>query len=212
MATLTVQPSAKDSTLQQIAPTINYGSAAAIYVADRDGSRNARAVIEFDISGLPVDMAITSATLSLYYYDYHAADGYGNPSGKTVWAYKLTRTDWVEAQVTWNIYKTANNWTTAGGDYVTVTPSGGSTTFPAAAGAWMNWNVKAIVQNAYSNGNPAEFLVRFATESRAGGSFSYFYSKEHATAGTRPKLTIDYKEAGGAPAGMAATLIGDKMI
>ncbi|GAI55677.1 unnamed protein product, partial [marine sediment metagenome] len=101
-------------------------------------------------------------------------------------------TDWVETQATWLIYKTGSNWTAAGGDYVTSSPSGGSAIVPTPPG-WMSWDVLAIVQDAYDGSNPAEFLVRFETEEDALGWNCDFYSNKY-TGDTSlcPKLVIEY--------------------
>jgi len=151
-----------------------------------------RSLLEFDLSELPPGATLNSASLQLYYYRW----GNDNPTGKTAWAYKLTRADWVELEAAWNIYKTGSNWTAAGGDYVTSNPDGGSTTFPADYG-WMTWNVLAIVQDAYDGSIPAEFLVKFETEGLESlYSLAYFYSNNEAAETTkRPKLVIDYTPA-----------------
>lgn len=189
--TLTIQPSAKDTYLAEPSPTSNYGADEYLYLADSIGYTR-RPILEFDISELPVGATLTSAVLQLYYYTYSG----DNPTGKTVWAYKLTRTDWVELEATWNIYKTGSNWTTSGGDYVTSGPSGGSTTFPAGYD-WLAWSVLDIVQDAYDGSVAAEFLVKFETEQLASGwSGLSFRSTDYTTDPTKqPKLVIDYAVA-----------------
>ncbi|GAI61903.1 unnamed protein product, partial [marine sediment metagenome] len=72
-----------------------------------------------------------------------------------------------------------------------------STTFPAGYG-WMAWGVLAIVQDAYINSNPAEFLVKFETE---GKSSDYSRAKFHSNDYTDdtdlcPKLVIYYTAVG----------------
>lgn len=47
---------------------------------------------------------------------------------------RITRDDWVQAEATWNIYKTANNWTTGGGDVDLVTPAAVTFNSPIATG------------------------------------------------------------------------------
>lgn len=186
--TLTIQPSAKDTTIRENLPTSNYGERAYFFVQDR-ANFTYRSILEFDISELPAGATLNSASLELYYYRWDD----GDPSGKTVWAYKMTKPTWVELEATWNIYKTGSNWATSGGDYVTSNPSGGSITFPADFG-WMAWNVLAIVQDAFDGSIAAEFLMKHETEGLGSGfGVSRFYSKYETTQTTlRPKLVIDY--------------------
>ncbi len=188
--TLAVQPSAKDNYLWEASPETNNGYDVLLHVVDGAFGETYRPILEFDISSLPAGATLISASLLLYYYFHEGTD----PSGKTVWAYKLTRIDWVELESTWDIYKTGSSWTSGGGDYVTSDPSGGSTIFPAGYG-WMTWNVLAIVQDAYDAGNPAEFLVRFATEGlESGSSYPYFHSNDYTDdTDLCPKLVIEYE-------------------
>lgn len=175
----------KDSYGRVNSPTSNYGTATDLRVSQ--GGEKARSWFEFDISAIPAGQVITSATLSLYYSSYIGT----NPSGQTVWAYKLIRIDWVESEVTWNIYKTGSSWTTAGGDYVTSDPSGGSTTFPGAGGAWLTWNVTDIVQDAYDSEDSVEILIRYNDESPTSYARAFLNSKENAS--NKPKLTVVYE-------------------
>jgi len=193
----------KDNYIVQSAANSNYSSSSTFFLNNR-ASFLIRAILEFDISGIPTGQTLTSASLQLYYcYDSNSSS-----SGITVWAYKQIRTNWVEAKSTWNA---ANDddldgvndagdifWTTAGGDYVTSSPVGGSTTFPASYD-WVSWNVLAICQNAYAGAIPAEFLLKFETEGLSSGySKPNFFSKEYTTdTSLRPKLTIAYEAAGG---------------
>ncbi|MBA7586965.1 hypothetical protein ES708_28972 [subsurface metagenome] len=190
--TLTVQPSAKDAMIHEGAPTNNYGGTNNVQVYDYP-ENSIRSLLEFDISGLPA-ATLDAASLQLYFYQWYDYD----PVGKTVWAYKLTRTNWVELEATWDIYKTGSSWTTAGGDYVTANPAGGSTTFPADKLAWMTWNVLAIVQDAYDGSIAAEFLLKYETEQvpKPGYSECLWHSKDYTGDDSlRPKLVIDYTPA-----------------
>lgn len=189
MAELVIQPSAKDNTPSEYWPTTNYGAASIIYLMD-GATETRRAILEFDLSDIPGGQTIVSANLQLYFRGF----AHTNPSGKTVWAYKLTRIDWVEAQSTWNVYKSGSNWTNPGGDYVTSNPAGDSIVFPASPG-WISFDVLAIVQDAYGEDNPAEFLVKFATEQLASGfSQVELWSNNYSTdTSLRPKLVIEYE-------------------
>jgi len=188
--TLTVQPSALDTYIYEGSPTSHYGTA--IFLRMQSYTDYVmRVLLEFDISAVPAWAIPSSATLSLYYY----YDNFANAAGETVWAYKLTNTDWNEFNTTWNVYKTANNWTAAGGDYVTVAPPGASTVFPGAVNAWMNWDVLDIIEDAIGNSDPAEFLIRFDDETYAVADrvLTGWYSNNYVVdTDLCPKLVIDY--------------------
>jgi hypothetical protein len=188
---LTVQPSTKDTYLVVNLNTNNYGTSVDLIIRDRSGFTR-RVLLEFDLSGLPAGQTITSASLRLNYYNKADTD----PVGKTVWAYKLTRTDWVEIEATWNSYKTGSAWTAAGGDYVTSSPAGGSVAVPAGYD-WVSFDVLAIVQDAYAASKNAEFLVKLETEGLSSGySFVYFHSNNYAVdTNLCPKLIIEYTPA-----------------
>lgn len=181
--TLTVQPPAKDANIDSKHPDTPFGTdtwaEVGCYLGDPE-----RAIVEFDISELPSGATLNSATLSLYKCGEDS-----NPEGRIYWAYKLTRTDWVESEATWNVYKSGLSWGTAGGEYVTSAPSGDSSVVPFG-NAWMHWDVLAIVQDAYNNSKPAEFLVRDADET-VFRVYTEFTTKE-ATGDNVPKLVVEY--------------------
>ncbi len=188
--TLILQPSGKDAAIVSISPTTNYGSQANI-VIERSNTTQVGDLIEFDISALPAEVVIDSASLGLYYYQAIL----GTPAGRTYNCYRVLRRDWVEAQATWNIYKTGSNWTTAGcssdgNDYTT--NNGTSATVPAV-GNWMNWDVLNQVKTAYDNSWTADFRI---SDNAASGSTriqAAFYSKEAAGyEAYMPRLVIDY--------------------
>jgi hypothetical protein len=188
--TVTIQPTGKDNFLSGYLKTTNYSTLTTVSVLSwAEGSY--RPILEFTHS-IPINASITSAVLSLSYSEiaYLAAD----PVGRTYWAYRLTRTDWVEGQSTWNIYKTGSSWTTVGGDYTTT--DGASVVMPNATGLpkWVNWTVTAQVQTAVTAGTPIEFLLRDGTEGGVATGAAFF-SKEYTTDTTLcPKLVVTYSE------------------
>ena len=190
MSVYTKQPSSKDTRLDGGNATVNYGGDNDVQLNDQAADIQ-RGIFYFDISDF--GYFPTSATLKLYYLNKSGTD----PNGITIWAYKLIRNDWVELESTWTIYKTSNNWTAGGGDYVTSSPAGGSTTFPAGFG-WMTWNITDIVKDAIDNeSGHLNILVKFATETEAGGyHYAYFYSREGTPGDTtkRPKVEITYTD------------------
>ena len=183
--TLTIQPSAKDNYLAQAAATTNYGTTTDLRLRSYNAA-NQRCILEFSLASLPAGAVITSATLELYYYLLLGTD----PVGRTYWAYRLTRTDWVEIESCWDYYKGTTVWTAAGGDYTT--DDGASTAVPASYG-WMSWNVLAQTQYAQTNSITVEFLVRDGTEDNATIYGAKFYSKDYTDDPTLcPKLVIEY--------------------
>ena len=188
----TYQPSDKDSFMDQNSPGAWSGSYNYLKL---QGVTNYifRSILEFIISDIPEGADISAANLQLYYYNYVST----NPNRIVVWAYKVTRTNWSEAHVGWTSYKTGSNWTTAGGDYVTSDPSGGSTAFASGYG-WLSWNVLAICQDADGSSLPLEVLIKFENEAQGTASLVSFYSSRYTgDTSNRPKLTVTYTVAAG---------------
>lgn len=184
----TYQPSTKDNVIASNTPDANYGDLTQINVHDYSLPQTSRSLLEFDISDIPANATFSQGDLLLYYYGWNGND----PVGRTVWAYKLTRTDWVELESTWNSYKSGSSWTTNGGDYVTSNPSGDDIAMPAGYG-WITWNINSIVQDAYDNTNDVEILVKYDNESQANRAQSLFYSRNYTDdTSLRPKLTVTY--------------------
>jgi len=185
-ATVIFQPSSTDNYLRQDAATANYGGVTNVDVGSRDGARNRRSILKFDMSTIPTGATVISATLSLNYYGYAGS----NPVDRTYWAYRITQTAWTELGSTWNTYDGTNSWASVGGDYTTT--DGASTTVPGSYG-WMSWTVTAQVQYAMNSvGKVAHFLIRDATEDSATQYQASFHSKEFPTAASRPKLDVIY--------------------
>lgn len=187
LASLTIQPSAKDTWLSELTPDTEYGANADLLLTDTTDQLS-RIILEFSLATLAGKTPVT-AIFSLYYYTKALTD----PVGKTIWAYKLSRTNWENLQANWNDYKTGTAWTAAGGDYVTSDPSGDDIVFPAGFG-WMDFDILDIVTDAYDASDPCELLVKYETEDVAPGqSTAYFYSLEEGVQTTlRPKLVIEY--------------------
>jgi len=107
-------------------------------------AQRAHGVYLYDLNFyLPADAAIVSADWHIFIFDKD------NITGMTFGIERCIRADWVEAEVTWNDYKSATAWTTAGGDTNTPTISFGTALF-------LNWNVKTVtsmVTDAWDNRN-----------------------------------------------------------
>ena len=185
MPQLIIQPSGADSYIDSYVPNNNFGSNVDLYVGPTEVSGNPmirRAVIKYDFSSLPNATVITAAQMLCYVRSGSAA--------RTLWAYRLTRTNWTELGVTWNKYDGTNAWTAAGGDYTA--DDGASITSPGT-GNWAEWNVLAQAQYALLNTSKIlHCLLKDGTES--GISTTYFHSKNYTTDTTLcPKLTLTYR-------------------
>ncbi len=185
--TLTIQGSGSDTELSELLKNTNFGSGTSITLDGRVGLRNVGLIL-MSLGDLPAGAVISTATFSTYWYN--------TESGETVALYRLRRADWVEAEATWNIYKTGSNWGTAGAlntttDHdTTVTASG---TLPASNNNWMAINVKSIVEHAVANSLAFNVLM---IQTSGGGTNQFCYSKEYATnTSLRPKLVIEYTVA-----------------
>ena len=189
--TLTVQGSGADCHVYQALPTTNLSTETAVALYNYAGYVQ-RTIIKMSLSSLPAGSSISSSTLSLYYYVYTGT----NPNGKPITVYKVRRADWVEAEATWNIYKTGSNWGTAGCANTSTDIDTSKTTsanYPASYG-WIAFDVKGITEDAQSNS--LDFNVRLSQE--LTNVVTRFYSKEYAgDTSLRLKLVIEYTEATG---------------
>jgi len=148
-------------------------------------------LISVPLSEIPDGAVIKSATFKAYWYDQSV--GY-DPEGQEVRLTRQRRADWVASQATWNVYKTSNNWGTAGCLNTTTdidTAYNASTYFRADLDyGWMEWDVKSMVEHAIANSLDFNVLMR-----AFGADFNnaVFYSNNYATDTTKqPNLVIEY--------------------
>lgn len=69
-------------------------------------------ILQFDVSALS-GRTISAATLTIVPFDAN--------DSSTLTIRRLTRTNWVETEATWLVYKSGSNWSSAGGDVSTPT-------------------------------------------------------------------------------------------
>ena len=102
-----------DATIQDIYPTLNFGSDTTLWAGyqDADASIN-RAVLAFNVSGGTPDEGWTSDSAKLKIRGTTEI----TTTNYYVYIYTLFR-EFTESQVTWNNAETGVPWTTAGGDY-----------------------------------------------------------------------------------------------
>ena len=189
----TIQPCGADVWIQQDTPNTNRNNYSQLRVFSQVDYQN-RSLVQFPITwgtDIPAEILILNAVLSLYYYSYTIS----NPVGRTYVAQRLLRLNWVEAEATWNSYKSGSAWTTAGagsdGNDITSTDAANSIV-PASYG-WMTWTVTAQVQAAQTGNLNIGF--RLLDSGLADNMKALFYSREtDAGASFKPKLIITYVE------------------
>jgi hypothetical protein len=180
-----------DTMLVLNSPTTNYGTLGEIDIGELNNAPNNpyRGLIQFDFS--LIEGNATSATFSLWMFGTDFADNAGTLS----W-YRM-KTDWVETQATWNIRKTATNWTAAGGfdadDCEQTAIVSRSTTASEAAGEkqWTAWDLTLL--SAMFGASPSftnnGVLGKQVTELNDGYQFR---SSDWTTANQRPKMVIEW--------------------
>lgn len=167
----------------------NYGSIGAITVGEQAGtSWKARSLLEFDLSGLPRDPTMVSATLVLTV----ATDLSDN--ARTMYVYALN-TDWSETTSNWNNRFGSTPWTEAGafgvGDDVLTDPIGSvELTSDLEPGDQVEITitnfgpvVDMIKQNYFG------FLLKMDVEEDDQYDF---YSSDEVTEEYRPMLILEY--------------------
>lgn len=188
--TLTIQGEGKDSWIHDGYPTTNYGSEDTMRTRDNHGLKFSMFVSIPLPSFLSKAKNIT-ATFSIYYCGHSTAD----PNGRTLTITKLRRADWVESEVTHNVYKTGSNWGSAGAEDTTTdidTSRTRSLTIPSSFG-WVSNSVNTITNDAITAGEDFNVKIKMDYFYSLTTYNAQFYTKEYATdTSLRPKLVIDY--------------------
>lgn len=199
-ATTLVASISADSMIYSASPTTNYGTDVNYQLGDASsGSSEAwRPIFKFDLSSIPSNATVSSANLEIYEDLANYSNG---PVSSTVSIYRiLTGRDWVQNQVTWNVYSTGNNWGTAGANNTTTDRSSSSsanlTMDGTAANAYVSWTGSQLttdVQNIVNGTNPNYGWVMVSSNELAGTTqVAQNRFKSFDAAADRPKLTVEY--------------------
>jgi hypothetical protein len=181
---LVIQPSSADSYVDEDNATSNYGTATTMIVRSRSTNRDARVLVQFDLTGIPVGSTVNSATLELF-----ATAGGTN---RTYDAHHITGT-WTETGVTWNLQPAFS----ASPDVSIATGT--------AVNAWKIWTVAPVVQ-AWVNGAYSNYGFLIKDNAEEGSNIAWtFATKENGTAGNRPILRVNYTPP---PSGWDCSYVG----
>lgn len=142
------------------------------------------ALLQFNMSSIPANAAITRAALQVYAVGWGGAD-------ITAGAYYITRTVNL-CQSTWTQAQANNNWGQGGAnDSATDRRSTAESTISTSGvSRWYSFDLTSVAQG-WTNGRLANngVLLRAAY---SVGTF-YFASADHATVSLRPKLVVTYR-------------------
>ena len=200
----TLQPGSAglDSWIRSVLASSNFGTNADLRSGDGSGAQSMadRPVIQFDVSSIPSNASVTSATLSLWEY---AADWQNSPPASCAFNLHRLLRDWVEAEVTWDDYSSGNAWTTAGagsdGNDRVAAASATVTLDATAAADFIDWtgstldaNVEDFIDGTLSNYG---WLLEAPSCELLGNSPQAqqdWRSSDYDTASQRPKLVVVY--------------------
>jgi hypothetical protein len=137
-----------------------------------DNNADRRGLVMFDLSSIPSNATITSATLYLYER--------GNKTGQTTYIYRVT-SNWNENTVTWQ------SWLSSGGDFDSTNSY--FTYLPDQNNCLLTMDITNLVTLWINGTYPNYGLMLYSTGPNHIISYS---SKENGTASERPKLNVTY--------------------
>lgn len=178
--------------------TTNYGTLVQLGVGYCSASPE-RTIIKFDLSSIGTPNTISDCVIDLN------IDGVnGVPTAGTM--ARVLRSDWDEATATWNIYKTSNNWTTAGassdGNDIKSSGTGNDApvayTAPTVTGHFNFGGLALMCQDALDN-RSGILLLWMNQDTLNCAKWWTSTSAEGATASQHPKLTVTYAASSAVP-------------
>ena len=146
------------------------------------GNSYFRSYLHFDLSSLPANATILTATLSTYVFDWRFPGGGDLNAG----AYRVTTDGWTEAGL-----KDTTSWTWAALPSFLATPET-ATTILSDVEQWYSWDVTTLVQNWYG-GSASNYGVMLSGAPESGVALAVgARSRAGATPNLGPRLEITY--------------------
>jgi hypothetical protein len=179
--------------------TNNFGSSTSLLV-DRESTDLQRALLQFDLSSIPANATINSATLQMQ------STQIGGTLNISV--YEILQA-WTEGtgngtagEANWNQRVTGTNWTTAGGTFNSTAVANLNT----SATGQHTWDITSLVQGWVDGSNSNNGLMVASPD--GGGNRTVTYDSSEGT--TPPVLVIDYSLSSSTPP-LILNLLGDSL-
>jgi len=180
-----------------------FGSSTLLAMGRTSGGKvgSFRSLVSFDLEDgeIFVPVKVIGSKFSGYVNDVTADPGVAS------YLYRVVRTDWIEGQANWGVFKTANSWTTVMCDHATndmTTANGQSFTSPTSTGGWvdvegsdLDAQVQYALDNDVSPNRTVHLLIRVAAQgtSEANDTYWTIRSSNHTTEAHHPKLWVQYR-------------------
>jgi hypothetical protein len=182
--------SCEDTFVNAGQPSLNYASDSSLntYTWPTDTVAN-RAIMKWDLSSIPSNAIIQSATLSVYMY---GVEGTGGDDNYEISAHKIVNKNPVISSCTWNTSDGITSWTGGSDGGAQDLAASESTVSVDKKAGYKTWNITQMVQEWVNNPATNFGLMLNSDSTAASDSSRYFRSTEYFNPDERPKLTIVY--------------------
>ncbi len=176
----------EDTQIYMYAAATNYCSLDLLKVGER---QRYASLLRFDVSSIPADAIVTSASLQLY------AAGWGGEN-MDISVYQVIRPVSL-CQTTWDQAQTGSNWGLAGCTGATDHASAALVTLNTTGiSQWYTLNATSVVQSWVDGSQPNHGVVLHQAYPLTLATY-YFASAQNALVANRPKLVVTYRAATG---------------
>jgi hypothetical protein len=191
MAQLVIQPDGAagvDTHLLSLVPGANFAVDTVLRAGTdnwgKGGVSRCRPLLRFDLTAIPANATIESAALTMY----HANSTL--PAGGTFYLYRVTQTAWTEFGATWDTFDGLEEWQTAGGDFTAT--DGDSSVVPDSSSDLIFSMLKPLVDDALALRLGQLHAIIIGPETGSVDNYFEGKSSDHADAGARPRLVVNY--------------------
>ena len=193
--TISAPSDVQDAYIRSDLPANSAGTGTSMIIGKTYTAGYRRSLLQFDVSGIPANSTINSATVRLFDVSPNGtATGVpnnGNPqlTGTQTYQFRRLTTSWSQSTVTFN-----TPWTTAGGDFSGSVTGTITSTNADNLGFVTSTNLAADVQLWVDGTANHGWLLRHATETGSASlaTIKWYATSEETIPARRPRLVINY--------------------